>query len=201
MNCPSKSSPLFCFTITGLYSLLSLLQRHPKATQTQPAPKNFWYWLFLKIQDCTQHVSLPPVPFNIFPIPQPLRLGSHLYGMENSCCTCQHLQDLVISTLNVAFVHALPPWAEQHSWAPALPLQANVLQAKAAGTELQQAPAEGVSSLLQPFTCCEITLHCHGGGWAMSSLQMRVYLMCCWSVGLIQLLVGFPAASGACMEK
>lgn len=38
-------------------------------------------------------------------------------------------------------------------------------------------------------------------GEAMGSLQMRVYSMCRWSLGLIQLLVGFPAASGAYMEK
>lgn len=89
---------------------------------------------------------MPRVLFNIFPIP--LRLACHLYSMKNSCCTCQHLQGLVISTLNAAFVHALPPWAEQLSWAPALPLQANILQAKAAETGLQQA------QLKESPVCC-----------------------------------------------
>jgi len=98
------------------------------------------------MQNYTQRVSLPPILANIFPITQPSRLGSQVSSMKNSCCTCQHLRGLVISALNAAFVHAVPPCAEQHSWAPALPLQVNILQAKEAGTGLQQALAEEVQS-------------------------------------------------------
>lgn len=93
--------------------------------------ENFWSYLFLKIQSYVQHVSLPFILANIFPITQPPRLGSHSYRMKNSCCTCQHSQHLrgyVISAVNAAFIGALPPWAKQHSWAPASLLRVNVLQ-------------------------------------------------------------------------
>lgn len=60
------------------------------------------------------------------------------------------------------------------------------------------AKGEGVSDLLQPFTCCKIIFCCHGV--MMGSVKMRGYL-CCPLLGLMQLPVGSLAASGACMEK
>lgn len=114
----------------------------------------------------------------------PAAPGSHNQRFE--CSFCAHS-----ASLSRAAILGIGTVAAQHP------------PGTAAGTRLQQVLPEGVSSLLQPFSCGGITLRCHGGAKGVTgSLQMRLSSMCCCSLGLLQLLVHSPAAaSGACLEK
>lgn len=195
----------FCFIITRVYSLLSLLQRHSKPTITWPASKNFSSWLFLKIQNYTQHVSLPLVLTNILPTTQPLRLVSQhedtLVQQWRIAAALASISRVSWSALwmQVLYTLCLPePSSIPGNWH-------GRCRRTSSRQRLQERDCNKPWMKKSPVCCSPLPAaksSCVSmAGEAMGSLQMRVYSMCRWSLGLIQLLVGFPAASGAYMEK